>query len=454
MNNSKSIVALIDSRPSLSLPNLTKSIGLCSPQLQTLNDPSTGEKRQYMIFPDSIGSKPHQHQPKTPNHIFEVQSIPASRSKNTSYFVKSTVISNGNLHLISRIDPLYNLLSYLTPSTIEEVDENNTKVQKWQPWSQIIETFALPPSLINAINMDKDLIRIMDIDDSLGDDLVLYRLSTVKVLEWLLQKLLRVEKILEMQMMKRKERNNYGCQDTKNSNGLSQKDGGAFSSSFRLSKRDKSESKEHSNDINLKEQNYTAQSGTSSITTEEKNYISRSAMQILSEYLPEFWYMKLLEKKSMSVKDLFPQNKRQHSQSPTKEESKNDIEISTEKVSNQGSMTASPLKEQTIGENNKIVVTPSTVSTYVSKHESKIHSTLSESDKLLQYTMGVECVGSSSNTTNSTGVSGMKTNESKPKSFGLKKLEKVNTKGMQSLSSFFSARPTSTFGTNKKQKTK
>ena len=454
-----------------SLPN-PKSLDV----ILTLNDPRDGQTRQYLSPKvPSCNGKDGEEDSSSPllsttsvkgRHVYEIQSMPHSTSPNySSFFVGSQVLSNPSLQLISRVDPLFFLLNYFSPMISSETkkknedttststsgkEENGTNEKghyKWQPWNQICQSNQIPPIILQALlasssvkknkDLDKNntncttttttspplqLNHLFQINDTLGPDMILYKFHLPKVMKWLLAKLNRIEAGLDLVQPPKDNDASGNTNDSKN--------GGAFASSFVVSNRHVS--------TPSSDKMETMGGGGSSTSDQEPssknpNPNCIAALHILCEYLSPTWTNAFLSHcKANKMGDVVYA-------------SGMDMESVTHKQT-QGQQTKYSSSPQIVNTDDDsmpprrtVVTPPPPQSTRVSSE-----STLTEADKLLQYTMGGGGkqsqdgnLGRSPSSSGSNTQTMEKRNLNSSKSMGLKRLEKVNTKGMKSLTSFF-----------------
>lgn len=404
-----------------------------------MNDPCTGiEHRQYLTTTltekgndnhnqTSITSDVTKKDRKRKN-IYEVQSLSQSKANTySSFFVGSRVVSNPSLHLIHRIDPLFLLLPYF------ELNSNGPNIkQTWQPWQQICASRNINTTIRQIVHEDKSQLRhFFQINDTMAeddnqDDFILYKFQNEKVSKWLGAKVHRVESTLTKQLKSRREYEQRVREQTKKENG----DNGAFSSSFVLSehKDDSNNDKEADDDDGEDRKQLNNDKGADisleskspiiiNLTKEEEKQILRSSLQIICEYISPQWQTKLLKSFELDVDDVLNSK---NAKSKSKEE------------------------KQLRGSSSPDNVTDSLTSTETPSSSPPAFSDrqMTEADKLLHYTMGGGG-GATAGGTNGASNGGNSTNDKKrknqqAKSVGLKRLQKVNTKGMKSLSSFFS----------------
>jgi hypothetical protein len=387
-------VAIIDNRDGESKASCaTLAFHICplqDPCCSTSNSTSNEETtpRQYLS-----NNEPNMN-PSNANQatrIFEVQSISHPKSlEHASFFVSNRVISNMDLHVVTPVDPLYLLLSHFK-------DE-----EKWQPWDQLVQSKSIPQIVLKGIEQDKTQLKhFFEINDSYGDDLILYKFKHELVLSWLQKKINRIQTFLTLQLDIAREK-----EQMEQRNNI-----GAFSSSFHLShiteKTEESETSEASS--HPPSLTPSSQSDTT-INPEDQRILKKSAVQIICEYLSPFWQTKLLERLELAEGDLH--------------------QVKTNVGRNE-----SNISQQTCPPSTHAVTPPSSSSELsMNSQKRSLHQVnMSEADKLLQYTMG-ESAGASGEVDK--GVEAKK-KKLEAKTSNLKRLEKVNTKGMKSMMSFF-----------------
>lgn len=385
-NTPIAVVALIDNRSVSTLSSTTSAFQVCP-----LQDPSNAdnETRQFLVVsndPTTMTTMPSKDDKSTSSHrIYEVQGLSHPKSSEySSFFVSNRVISNKDLHVVTPVDPLYFLLTHFT----EE--------EKWQPWDQLVQSKSIPQIVLKGIEQDKTQLKhFFVINDSYGDDLILYKFKQDLALSWLSKKMDRIQAFLlqQMDIIQEKERMEQG------------KNIGAFSSSFHLPRTEQSrESDMTDNTSSLSSSTASVPKHDTLLSPSDKLVLTKSAAQIICEYLSPFWQKKLLVHLQLSEMDLYP------------------VKKASEAVSTDSMVpTCSPTSH---------AVTPPSSSSSTSQKRSLQQIKISEADKLLQYTMG------------ESSASGDKVTEAKKKkleakSSALKQLEKVNTKGMKSMMSFF-----------------
>lgn len=378
-----------------------------------INSP-TAPMGEYML----VSPKKH-----SSTDIFEIQSVLPHSGKYASYFVGSRIISNPSLHVTTRVDPLFFALAHFHRiSTVASKEKgvgaspNNTKenpLQKWQPWDQALAD--LPPVILRALDLDPGLNidgingvgqlgHLLDVSDMCGDDLILCKFSEERTLKWLESKFDRSLEALRTRFLGKKK---WAIQRKKDaaSNGTGGGTG-AFSSSFNVVDGNCNVGKE----INAKGECVVVddESKENALTKDEENFACVSALQLICEYLPTEWAEKLskviIKKVGMAEEDWMPKKKvsqastsvtptgNGHNESPT---------ITT------GQKRSRPSWEGNIGQE--------------------------DADALMHYTVGGSGGGAS------VISPGEKNGVKNAKSVGLKKLAKVNTKGMKSMASFFGA---------------
>lgn len=371
-SESKPMVAIIDGRgggPS------TAPTGILS-----ISDPCSGNTRQYLTHKlRKTNCKTVGQNDQDQSGIYEIQSLPHPRSETySSFFVDSRVVSNPHLHLVTPMDPLYFLLPYF---------ENE---EKWQPWNQIVEAKAIPSEVINRIDMAQ-LKHLFLVNDSYGDDMILYKFKKEQGLDWLKKKMIRVEDYLQLQVLLQEKRIE-----------AKEQNGGAFNTSFHLS----SNSGPGGDCSSTPTATAECANNEKSLTSSQKALAKQSAAQVICEYLSDRWQVEFLKSQSMTRECLATRFQMKSA-------------VSTPKTIENSS-------------NTSVEVTPPPSTSALKRPFSEPKMT--EADKLMQYTLGN--VGGES-----TEQQNAKKAKESAQSVGLKKLSKVNTKGMKSMTSFFTAKP-------------
>eukprot|EP00956_Cyclotella_meneghiniana_P036585 scaffold127606_cov73-Cyclotella_meneghiniana.AAC.2 len=298
--------------------------------------------------------------------IYEIQSTAPNNGKYASYMIGSRFISNPDLFVVSRVDPLFFVLDYLESVSSNNADDGGGG--KWQPFDQLFKDIS--PHVLTALNMNLSvstiqemgqLAHLLDASDVFGDDIVC-KFNDDKAMTWLNAKYQRSLLVLRARKLDKKRR----LAERKASGEY-----GAFSSSFVLDegKKEKTE-KNGNNGVEM------------SLNEEENRAVQVSALQLLSEYLPTSWRAKLA--KSLNL---------------------------TEQETKKSTPTTSGEKRPR------------------SKWEGAIGQT--DADDLLCLATGQSKEGMANS------VTPVENSVKNAQSVGLKRLAKVNTKGMKSLTSFF-----------------
>lgn len=376
-----------------------------------LTDPCTGTQRQYLTTTSTTttnGIRPSSEAATAaPTRIYEVQSLPHTKSETySSFFVNSRVISNPHMHLVTPVDPLFFILYFFE------------REEKWQPWDQLVTTKNIPSRILQALDV-KQLEHLFLLNNSLGDDLILYKFDKVRTLAWLQRKMDRIFVFLDSQLDHAWNVQQKEIQKTLYQRG-NQDDTGAFCNTFCLppsSSDNRTNAAEVQKDRPVQVSPETDHPPTNVDKDGEINIksskdqmrIKHSAVQILCEYLPPFWQSEFLKSQGMAMEDL--------SMATSKKNKKGGNNVSDHMIDSSETITA-------------------TWDSAVSKSSNIPSSThnMSEIDKLHQYTMGSSDYGGEGSLSTSTSSKKRKETE---QSAGLKKLSKVNTKGMKAMTSFF-----------------
>ena len=137
-----------------------------------------------------------------------------------SFFLGSRVISNGALHIVTRMDPLYFVLHTLSTTT----DAQQQQQQQWQPLNQLDIDSVVQEALSHDLDQYKHVCAVT----KLGDDLMLYKFSPKKAMKWLVQKQEAVLHIVQQQLLHAKQESKESTQQ------LISQGGGAFSNTFHM----------------------------------------------------------------------------------------------------------------------------------------------------------------------------------------------------------------------------
>lgn len=260
-----------------------------------LPDPQTDEHRHYLYIPGnhdvqgkdgggkgsaddqtSISQDPtsttysRQEQTLTTGNIYEIQKLHNSSHHGSkankwygSYFVDSTVVSDGSLYLCSMLDPLYFVLPFVSTDT------------KWMPLDQVVSTFSVPIQSSLCPSQLKNIMDFKQLGDD-DDDLLLCRYSESKAIVWLKNKFLKCSDGIHKKMLQITQ---LRIPTTKDSN-----QNGAYAPGFVMD-----------SDVSLDtSKNASVSNNTDSEELEIRNAANRYAVQLLCEYLNEPWRRKAM----------------------------------------------------------------------------------------------------------------------------------------------------------------
>mmetsp|Transcript_32684 Transcript_32684/g.53335 ORF Transcript_32684/g.53335 Transcript_32684/m.53335 type:complete len:414 (+) Transcript_32684:90-1331(+) len=405
-------ITLVDIAPSSAQSSRSLQFNILSlPDPGNDDDTSSSmSMREYMLVSSThpprrssttpAAKEANKSQQQQPYDIYEIQTILPHSGKYASYFVGSRIISNPALHITTRVDPLFFALAHLHHAMTTNNESKSAKgqlLEKWQPWDQalggipspILRALNLDPKLnINGVNQVGQLGHLLDVSDMCGDDLILCKFSEERALKWLVAKFEKSVWALRRRLQEKKRRGVEMSIELKSMQGGS----GAFSSSFTVVEE---EPKAVSGRIDEKELNGGGEEGTdSALSKEEEQSIRVGALQLICDYIPTEWKGKLSKEVGMTDADWMGKKKSKSCATTDGEET----------TTTKGEKRSRSSWEGNIGQE--------------------------DADALLQYTVG----GSGKVIT-----PGEKKEVLNAQSVGLKRLAKVNTKGMKSMSSFFGA---------------
>lgn len=393
------------------------------PSIVALPDPSTGDDRDYLVIPtnDSNASSTG----RTVD-IFEVQSL-TGPSKYGSYFVGSRVVSDGTLRVATRVDPLFFVLAAVEAKLNKSSGDDAVKTgPRWQPLDQILAD--VPPCVRDALRnassnsalttdeiIDKQMRNLFHMTDQYGDDLILYKFDEKKAAEWLRAKHTRGLDAAKAGILSTKLREEVEKSEAAKLGG----GGGAFSSTFNTGDEEEDgDSKAVVTQSPSCSQGSTSSSASSPTSAagevamlckEDETKARIAALQLVCEYLSDGWRNKLIEELTMTEEDLLGPT-RGTKRKATDDNANGDADADGEEA----------------------------------KPASKWDSGNDAADKLQQIARGVDGCGGAAGTATAVMMDDKEREKAKKKeekmnakSMGLKKLAKVNTKGMKSLDSFF-----------------
>lgn len=424
------------------------------PTIIALPDPSTREERDYLVVPSCNAGK------ENCCDVFEVQSL-TGPSKYGSFFVGPRVVSDGALRVATRIDPLFFVLAEVEAKSKQQAANTNANSDpnksqsatggnsKWQPLDQLLADVhpCVREALRNAASrndaltpekvLDKQMRHLFLYTDAYGDDLPFYKFDEKLARKWLRAKFDRILGAARASILREKLRQDEAKTEASKLGG----GGGAFSAAFNMGDDDDEEeevTKAVMTQSPSGSQSSTATSSSSPPTAggadasiamlipEDETRARISALQLVCEYLPDAWRAKLMEEVEMTEEQLLgPRGKKRKASTPEVSKASDavdDDDVNAICFDDDEDLTA-PL--------------PSSSNKCADYGDSA-------ADRMLQITRGVDGCGGAAGSTANVMMDDDERQKIKKKeenlnarSHGLKKLAKVNTKGMKSLSSFF-----------------
>ena len=421
------------------------------PSVIALSDPSNDEERDYLVVPSSSSNGKDDC-----CDIFEVQSL-TGPSKYGSFFVGPRVVSDGALRVATRVDPLFFVLAAVEAKAKQQQQQEQTasdpnKSQsavggnsKWQPLDQLLADVhpCVRAALRNASNaaqatpekvLDKQMRHLFQYTDAYGDDLPFYKFDESLARKWLRAKFDRSLGAARASILREKLREDKAKSEASKLGG----GGGAFSSAFIMGDDEEEEEKASRPVVTQSPSSSQSSAATSSassptadvamLSDQDETRARISALQLVCEYLSDAWRTKLMEEVEMTEEQLLGARGKKR------------------KATTPGASTTGEADDDDVGANmcfddddEDLTAPPSS-----SSSNKWAHSGNSAADRMLQITRGVDgCGGAAGSAANvmmdDDEREALKKKEEKrnAKSHGLKKLAKVNTKGMKSLGSFF-----------------
>lgn len=380
----------------------------------------------------------------TTTQIAEIQCMPADFS---SFLVGRHVVKDGSLYLMNRVDPLFFYLSAQDPpNKINEKGCNSSPPAKlpWQPFDQIrlmevsakADSSSSPQSSSSpspSSSLREEQLRQAISEEQLkhlcitfrNDDVTYFRFDPSKALHWLQRKQERVLQCLIQQTRDRKRasaerythstvRNNNNNNDV-DSNGIHGRQtkittnanhGGAVSDTFYMPEEDPMATLPSSLDGTGGTTTDSGGSGNISssrscydVSHAEMEQLKAESVQILCSYLNEGWVKEFVHH----------------------------LGLTTTQVTN-GTLTSSPPSS---------LPTSSSPSTSHKENKQDHHSNTSRTS-----TPNIDPTGNVGRNNNSNIATAHTKPMSISRTVGNKRLEKVKTKGMKPISSFFGGGPT------------
>jgi len=227
-----------------------------------LPHPSTGDMMNFGVVTTTTQEQ----------HIYEIQSI---STKYGSYFIGSLVLKNGDLHVATRVDPLWFVLESLSSSS----SSSDRSRKQWQPYDQLNMKEKLQSILSSSKSSRSQLENLCRVNTQLGteEDMLLYRLDEERVLQWLTHKQKRSHKVVLAEFMKDKE----------SSSKTSSKSQG-----FNLLEDDDTTTNPVTTNPTNNNKTTTQQLA---LTPLEQTRIQQHSIQIVCEYLSPSWRKKFLQ---------------------------------------------------------------------------------------------------------------------------------------------------------------
>ena len=343
----------------------------------TLADPGDdGNDREYLLV-DCEGAPCSSSTRSNLVAIHETQAVAPSNGKYSSYFVGSRIISNPALHISSRVDPLFFALEYFQRKLANE----DSKLETFQPYDQALE--GMNSLILRALGLDPKLV--VKGKDGPGQLLHICEANDMCGDDLILIKFSRQRTTAWLKMKfenalaaVRKRVIERKRWESHRASELTNLRGGngAFSSSFALEEDTPKMEASDAKGLVVDEE--------VKLTCLEETQTKVEALQLVCDYLPTYWQSQLREVVGVKAEDI------------------------EQKFTKTGKRSRESW-EGAVGQE--------------------------DSDALVQFSQGLGSAGSKAVTPGAE-----KKCVRNAQSHGLKRLAKVNKKGMKSLSSFFGAK--------------
>ena len=231
----------------------------------SLQDPQSGKERDYVQLRVN----------ESQCHLLEMQSLEANngnlaQKKYASWFVGNYVVSDGQLYVMTQVDPLF----FLLPKLLKDATDASAS-QKWQPLEQILEDI---PEVIHAC-LGQDKKQLGHICDSyeMDEDEFFFKFSKTKTLKWLEKKQQAIYQVLRKQLLEQQE----SCQSGEKS--------GAFASGFNLSSETSTAGTNAADNSKNNDD-----SSEPKLSSEQLQQVKQEGIQVVCNYLNEQWQTEFL----------------------------------------------------------------------------------------------------------------------------------------------------------------
>src|SRR6056297_564578 len=156
---------------------------------------------QVLAFTHPRGGYPSQYLLSPAAQLCELQSFRPSGSKFGSWFVEQRVVSDGLLYVATPVDPKLLLLPVL----------EKYGATRFSPLEQLLAAEADDSYLALRQCKGLDLHLVCDVNDQLGEDMLLYRLNAEKTMDWLAKKVARAtQALVDLEAAREEENNGMG----------------------------------------------------------------------------------------------------------------------------------------------------------------------------------------------------------------------------------------------------
>ncbi|CAB9524899.1 H2 subunit B [Seminavis robusta] len=259
-----------------------------------LKCPASGQVKDYLLR-SIIGNNNNKNKN---GDLLELQCLSlqddSSPKQYNSWFVGNTVVSNGKLYVMTRIDPLFFCLPSLSQQTT-----TTTQPKKWQPLDQLLEDMDATVQQLLLLVDKRQLLHLCDTYE-MDQDEVFYKFSQPKCLEWLHKKQQAVQKVLVAQLQAQQKRQLQ----------MEREGGGAFAKDFSLTTTSTTQ--------NTKQQdksNHNPQLHNNKPSAQQQEMALRESCQIVCSYISQGWQTLFLkhvqqDDKILQLDHHQPKNKR------------------------------------------------------------------------------------------------------------------------------------------------
>lgn len=232
-------------------------------EIHHLPDPSTGETRPYLLLTKQNNTRT----------LYEITAVQSQLNDYESFAVDNTIVSNGTLHTITPVDPLFWLL------TDEPLTADKQQVQ-WQPLAQVTQKYNSVVTQCISKEQYQHVLAEYPMDDE-----IYCKFSVDKAVKWLALKQKAVQAVLLQQLerdqQKQRQESCHSCNNGR----------GAFQEGFNLGDDDDENTTPPEVD----------EAAEAKRAQQQRQKAIHESIQVVGNYLSAAWRSKFLESLELDV---------------------------------------------------------------------------------------------------------------------------------------------------------